>query len=66
MTNSGSGEVVCTGCVKAVTKALAGLPGIDTAVGIGPEQKKAGVSDDAEAIALSNGVVEAGREPQVA
>ncbi len=58
--------MTCNHCVKAVTEALAEVPGVDKVIDVSLEQKQAVVSGQADPAALIGAVAEAGYEAQVA
>ena len=57
--------MTCNHCVKAVTQALAEVPGVDKVVEVSLEQKEAVVSGTADNAALIGAVAEAGYEARV-
>ncbi len=58
--------MTCSHCVKAVTEALAEVPGVDKVIEVSLEQKQAVISGQADTAALISAVAEAGYEAQVA
>ena len=58
--------MTCGHCVKAVTEALAEVPGVDKVVDVNLEQKEATVSGNPQAEALVGAIEEAGYEARVA
>ena len=58
--------MTCNHCVKAVTEALAEVPGVDKVIEVNLEQGKAEVSGTPDNAALISAVAEAGYEAQVA
>ena len=58
--------MTCSHCVKAVTEALAEVPGVDKVIEVNLEQGQAEVSGNADSAALVSAVAEAGYEARVA
>lgn len=58
--------MTCQHCVKAVTEALAEVPGVDRIVDVSLEQKQAVVEGRADSTALIAAVAEAGYQAQIA
>lgn len=57
--------MTCGHCVKAVTEALAEVPGVDKVIDVSLEQKQAEVSGNPDPAALVSAVAEAGYEARV-
>ena len=57
--------MTCHHCVKAVTEALAEVPGVDKVIEVNLEQGQAEVSGNADNAALISAVAEAGYEARV-